>query len=126
MRRRGKTLVRLTSRFPFVRLGSSAVEHNARANDYLQNARRAAGDVVRAVRKGACGQALHELIVMNRQFSAALQERRGAGWNRKFPNAVTRQVDNAEDAFKQSCLVTGRAERPSGPPRLRLVAGARR
>lgn len=107
------------------RFGLPPEQHSAQATAWVSGTRDAAKAVFRAVNKGQCSVALHELVVMNRQWGSAITAHQGAGWKRKFPGNVELQVDSAEEAFKRTCLASGQA-RPSGPPRLRLVGARRR
>ena len=110
------------------RLGSTAAEHSARATAYayahdtIESSKRA----TRAAAKGQCAVAFHEVTVMNRQWGATLHEHKGAGWARKFPRNVEQRVNAAEKVFSLNCVAPARAPRPSGPPRLTVVNGARR
>lgn len=107
-------------------LGSTAAEHSARATAYVQNTREAAARATKAAARGQCAVAFHEIVVMNRQWSAAIQEHRGAGWGRKFPNKVSDRVESAQGVFERNCVASTVRGRPSGPPRLTLVNGARK
>lgn len=106
-------------------LGSTPAEHSKQATAWVNGTRDEAKATARLAAKGQCSAALDRLIAMNRQWGSAITAHQGAGWGRKFPNKVSQRVDAAEKIFAANCVAPSRA-RPSGPPRLQLVNGARR
>ena len=102
-RRRRKTFARITNRFPFFQLGSSAASHRKRADNSARMIHLHAADSIRMAERGRCREALQHLVGASMAYGGTSCNVISSDTN--FPQAAKNAHDAAWTTFRDRCVV---------------------
>lgn len=102
-RRRRKTLVRVTNKFPFIKLGSSASSHRKRGEAAARMIHVQSADSIRMAERGRCREALQHLVGASMAYGGTSCNAISSDTN--FPQAAKNAHDAAWTMFRDRCMV---------------------